>query len=116
MRQLKGSSLLEAIVAAVIFLLVFTAAMELMPHFAVRRDNTLLLVEADYRLMRAYERYATGLWPCGEYTEQYDWGKVIIRITLYDDFSDVQLVEATARIEGDDKRIRIKQLVECSEQ
>lgn len=116
MRQLKGSSLLEAIVAAVIFLLVFTAVMELMPHFAVRRDNTLLLVEADYRLMRAYERYATGLWSCGEYSEKYDWGKVVIRITLYGGFSDLQSVEAIVHINGDNKRIRIKQLVECSEQ
>ena len=36
MRRLKGASLLEAIVAAVLFLTVFAVVMELLPRLTVR--------------------------------------------------------------------------------
>ena len=69
MRRLRGASLVEAIVAAVVFLLVFAAVLEILPRLTVRGDDTLLLVEADYRMKRAFAKYATGVWPCGEYGE-----------------------------------------------
>lgn len=115
MRRLKGTSLLEAIVAAVLFLTVFAAVMELIPHLTVRDDDALLVAEAEYRAGQTFEKYGTGLWPRGEYTENYDWGEVTVRIEPYRDFEDMQVVSITARISGSRKRIAYKQLVECGE-
>ena len=108
MRRLKGASLLEAIVAAVLFLTVFATAMELLPRLTVRD-------EADYRVGRAFDKYATGVWPCGDYTEAYDWGAVTVRVETYRGFSDLQVVTVSARIDGSRKRITLKQVVECGE-
>lgn len=115
MRTIKGASLLEAIVAAVIFMTVFAAVMEVMPRLSVRDDDALLVAEAEYRTARACDKYNTGLWPCGEYTERYEWGEITVRIAPYRDFGDIQVVTATARITGSRKRVSIQNLIECPE-
>lgn len=114
-RRLRGATLLEAIVAAVLFLTVFAAAMELLPRLTVRDDDALLVAEAEYRASRAYDKYASGLWPAGKYSETYDWGAVAIRIEPYREFADLQVVTVSARIDGSRKRITHKQLVVCGE-
>lgn len=114
-RRVRAASLLEAIVAAVLFLTVFAAVMELLPHLTVRNDDALRVAEADYRAGQAFEKYGTGLWPCGEYAQPCDWGVVTISIGSYRDFEDLQVITVTARIAGSRKRIVHKQLVRCRE-
>lgn len=113
MRRLRGASLLEAIVAAVLFLTVFATVMELIPRLTVRNDDALLVAEAEYRVGQAFEKYATGIWPCTEYVTRYDWGEVSVRIEPYRDFTDLQVVTVTARIDGSRKQITHKQVVAC---
>lgn len=115
MRTLKGASLLEAIVAAAFFLTIFAVVLELLPRITVRDDDALLVAEAEYRTGRAYTKYATGGWPCGEYTESYDWGELTIYIAFYRNVRNVQLVKIRARIDGSRKNIVYQQLVECHE-
>lgn len=114
-RRLRGASLLEAIVAAVLFLTVFAAVMELLPRLTVRDDDALLVAEAEYHVGRTYDKYASGLWPAGEYAESYDWGTVTVLVEPYRDFRDLQVLTVTARIDGSRKRITHKQLVVCGE-
>ncbi|WP_147638377.1 hypothetical protein [Alistipes sp.] len=114
-RRLRGSSLLEAVVAAVLFLTVYAAVMELLPRLTVRDDDALLVAEADYSVGRAFDKYGSGVWPCGEYAETYDWGTVTVRIERYRDYSDMQVVTILACIHGSRKRITLKQLVQCRE-
>lgn len=115
MRRVKGASLLEAIVAAVLFLTIFATVMELLPRLTVRDDDALLIAEAEYRVALTFDKYATGLWPCGEYTEAYDWGTVVIRVEIYGDFADVQAITISAHVDGSRKRIEHKQLIACRE-
>ncbi len=109
---LRAASLLEAIVAAVVLLLVFTATMELLPRFTLRNDDALLVAEAEYRVDRAFDTYASGVWPQGEYIEHYDWGTVSIRLEPYRKYGDLQLVTITAHIEGSSKRIIHKEVIQ----
>lgn len=110
---LRAASLLEAVVAAVLFLTVFAAVMELIPRLTVRDDDALLVAEAEYRVGQTFEKYGTGLWPCGEYTEEYDWGRVTVLVRTYRDYADLQAVTVMASIDGSNKQIIHKQLVEC---
>ena len=111
-RRLRAASLLEAVVAAVLFLTLFAAVMELIPRLTVRGDDALLVAEAEYRVGRTFEKYGTGLWPCGQYAETYGWGAVTVYVERYRDFADLQLVTVSARISGSGRRIVHKQLVE----
>jgi len=113
--RLRAASLVEAVVAAVVLLIAFTAAMELLPRLSVREDDALAGAEAEYRAARAFDKYASGLWPAGEYTERYDWGEVTVRVEPYRQYGDVQLLTVTARIDGGRKRILHRQVVEWRE-
>lgn len=115
-RRLRAASLLEAVVAAVLFLTVFATALELVPRLTLRDDDALLVAEAEYRVGLAFGKYGTGLWPAGEYAEGYDRGAVLIRIEPYGDCGDMQVVAITARIDGSRKRPGLKRIVECREQ
>ena len=57
--RLRGASLLETIVAAVLFLAVFAALMELIPRLTVRDDEALVTAEAEYRAARAFDKYGS---------------------------------------------------------
>lgn len=78
-------------------------------------QDTLLLVEADYRMKRAFAKYATGVWPCGEYGEEYGWGRVVVKLTPYRDFPDLQVVEVKVFINGSDKRLGVRQIIAFEE-
>lgn len=111
MRRLNGASLFEAVIAAVVFLTVFAATMELLPRLAVRDDEALLVAEAQSRLAQTVEKYATGLWPCGEYDESDERIEVRVLIAPYRDYGDLQVVTCEARMPGSCRRILLKTVV-----
>lgn len=111
MRRLKGSTLLEAVVAAAVFLTVFAALLELLPRLTVREDDALLCARAEYLTARAFDRYASAGGPCGTDTLRYDWGCITVRTERYRGFEDLRMLTLTARIDGSRKRIVRRQLV-----
>lgn len=114
-RMLRGTSLLEAVVASAVFLTIFTLTISILPQLIVHEDDASLVVEAEYRVEEAFGRYETGVWPCGEYVERYEWGEVTVRVERHRDFSDVRHVSVTARIEGNRKRIVRERVMEWTE-
>jgi len=115
MRRVKAASLVEAVVAAVVLLVVFAATMELLPRLSVRDDEAPALAEAEYRATQVFAEYASGLWPAGRYTERYDGGEATVLVEPYRQYSDVQLITVEVRTDGSRKRIIHRQLVECAE-
>lgn len=115
MRRLKAASLVEAIVAAVVLMIVFAATMELLPRLSLCDDDGLRSVEAEYRMACALHKYGSGVWPEGEYVEPYDGGEVTIRVERYRDYGDLQRLRITVLIDGSRRRIEHEQVVECAE-
>lgn len=98
--EFKGSTLLETVVASVLFLAAFMSVMELLPRIAAGGNDAMLHIEAEYRVGEAFDKYASGLWPCGEYVERYEWGDVAVRIGGYRQYADLQTITVKARIHG----------------
>lgn len=113
--RLRAASLVEAVVAAVLLLIAFTAAMELLPRLTLRGDDALAVAEAEYRAMCAFDKYGSGVWPAGTYVERYGGGEATVRVEPYRQYRDVQLITIEVRIDGSRKRIVHRQLVECAE-
>ena len=113
--RLRAASLVEAVVAAVVLLIAFTAAMELLPRLTLRGDDALAVAEAEYRAMCAFDKYGSGVWPAGTYVERYGGGEATVRVEPYRQYNDVQLITIEVRIDGSRKRIVHRQLVECAE-
>ena len=101
--------------AAVVLLIVFTAAMELLPRLTLRGDDALAVAEAEYRAMCAFDKYGSGVWPAGTYVERYGGSEATVRVEPYRQYNDVQLITIEVRIDGSRKRIVHRQLVECAE-
>ena len=103
--RLRAASLVEAVVAAVVLLIAFTAAMELLPRLTLRGDDALAVAEAEYRAMCAFDKYGSGVWPAGTYVERYGGGEATVRVEPYRQYNDVQLITIEVRIDGSRKRI-----------
>ena len=113
--KLRAAALVEAVVAAVVLLIAFTATMELLPRLTLRDDDAPAVAEAEYRARCLCDKYASGLWPAGTYVERYDGGVATVRVEPYRQYNDVQLLTIEVRIDGSRKRIVHRQLVECAE-
>ena len=109
-KTFQVTTLVEVVVAAVIFLSIFVWALGMLPRLAVRNDVGLVLNKAEYRVERALEEYGSGVWPDGEYVELYGWGKVMIYTCPYRDLNDMQLVVVRTRIVGCNRHV-VRQLV-----
>ncbi len=60
MGALKASTLVETIIASVIFMCVFVISLETVSRLTVREDDNTVLVEADYRIKECLREYGDG--------------------------------------------------------
>ncbi len=111
MYELKGASLLEAIAASSIFMIVFALSLELLPKLTLSGSDGLAAAEMRYVAESARRKYADGLWPAGEYVERYDCGRAKITIEPYRDFEDVAMMTVTVEC-GTETTVH-KELVRC---
>lgn len=109
--RIKGSTLLEAVVAAALFLTTFMSVMALLPRISTGGNDAVLYVEAEYRAVEAFDKYASGLWPCGEYVERYEWGDVIVRVGNYRGYEDLQIITVEVCMHGRPDVVEHRQIV-----
>jgi len=113
MRRLKAASLIEAVVASVLFMIVFALSLELLPKLSVGSVDEFATVEVRQIAERSRRKYVAGLWPAGEYFERYDAGCVKIIISPYRNYEDVMVIKITA--ESGNVKIVQTELAECVE-
>lgn len=113
MCKLIGASLLEAIIAGLLFLIVFSITMELLPYLARPRHETLFSMKLDFAIEQILTKYMTGVWPNGIYSETYEWGEISIRIEPYRDYSDMQVIVISTHSNEYDRPITHMQIIEC---
>lgn len=113
MRRLRAASLIEAVVASVLFMTVFALSLELLPKLSVGRGDELAVVGARRIVERARRKYATGLWPAGEYAEYDDDGCALVVIAPYRGCVDVVSVRIT--VESGGVKIVHTELAACGE-
>ncbi len=109
-RQLPGSTIIEAIVASLIFMMVFAISLSTVTGFTLREHEGYALLEAERQLTACIDRYCGGIWPERTYGEEYEWGKITIKITPYESFENMQAVTLTAWLAGSRKTIEYRQL------
>lgn len=99
--KLKASTLIEAVVASTIFLIVFLLSLETVSRlFTGGRDDELVMIEADHRTDVCFAVYGTGEYPPGTYTDEFDWGTVSTEIEYYDKNTGLLQVTVSAAIKN----------------
>ncbi len=109
-RHLPGSSMIEAIVASLIFLAVFAVSLTTLTGLTLREDEGYVLLEAERALEACASRYGDGTWAENTYTDTFAWGEITTVITGYRDYDGVQQVSMRARLSGSRKTVEHIQL------
>ena len=110
--KLRASTLIETIIASVIFLAVFMISLETVSRLTVRNNDNIILVEADYRVKECFREYGDGRHENGQYTCEYDWGGITILIHPYRNYAGLQEITITADIESIAKRLELRHIIE----
>ena len=111
-KHLKGNTLIETVTASVIFLIVFIASFSVLSALAPANTSGLEFIDADYRASGLYRELADGIHQDGEYSTQYDWGKISATLEPYFDYSDLQQLSITVTFNSNRKRIVYRYVVE----
>ncbi len=110
-KRLAGSSMVEAIVASLIFLVVFVLSLSTLTGLTLRRDEGHVLLEVERALADCFLRYGDGSRAPGNHTDEFEWGTVTTVIEKYDDYENIQRVALRATISGSRKSIEYRRLV-----
>lgn len=89
-----GSTLLETVVASVIFMIIFGIAMDILPRILIsnNKDNENLLIESAFsKCQRELTKIPIAI---GIQTFTFDWGEIQVTISPYE--SDLFKVEMNA--------------------
>ncbi len=109
--KLSGSSLLESVVASLIFLFVFVVSLSTLTGLTLRPDEGYVLLEAENALADCFRHYGNGNLNEGTYTDIFEWGEITTSITEYRNYGNIQQITMKARITGNRKVIESIRLV-----
>ncbi len=109
--RFAGSSIIEAIVASLIFLLVFVASLSTLTAITLRNDEGYVLLEAERAQINCFHNYGDGLKADGTYTDTFVWGEITTTIAPYHDYEGIQEVAMSVRLNGSTKTIEYRRLV-----
>jgi hypothetical protein len=97
-KRLPGSTLVETLVASILFLVIFFLALDTLSRVGVRvPDDTLPAVETD--LQACLHEFSTGDAAPGDYLRVYEWGEIAIAVRGYGELTDVRRLELVCRID-----------------
>lgn len=86
---LPGASVLEAIVASILFMVIFCIAIETLTRVGtMKRDDTLLEMETD--LQGCVREFTLQVHETGEYSREYDWGEIAVLVAPYRDLDGIR--------------------------
>ncbi|GHV01671.1 hypothetical protein FACS1894159_09840 [Bacteroidia bacterium] len=112
---MKASTLVETLVASVIFLVMFAISLETIVRLAVRRDDDTVYVVAEGETARLFREYASaGERLPGTTVKEYDWGTITIAIGPCRDYPRLQVVDVSATLRSERKVISRRQVVEIN--
>ncbi len=109
-RHLPASSMIEAIVASLIFLAVFAVSLTTLTGLTLREDEGYVLLEAERALEICAMRYGDGTWAENTYTDTFAWGEITTVVSEYRDYEHIQQVSMRATLSGSRKTVEHIQL------
>lgn len=114
MVRLRGSSLVETLVAAVIFLSVFSVSVEMLARITVSEESAADIVVAELQMRRVFNRYADA--PAGtSHTQAFAWGDIAVSVERYGVSQRLNVVDITARLGCGGRVLRYRRIVEYEE-
>ncbi|MDR2064262.1 MAG: hypothetical protein LBP85_00925 [Prevotellaceae bacterium] len=108
----RAETVVQAIVAALIFMAVFLASLDTVVRITTSEDDAYLLADADYQISLFFAELADGKHQNGSYTKYFSGGKLSAEISQYKHYVDLQIIVINAEIDRIKKRIVLRHIVE----
>ena len=112
LKRLSAASLLEAVVASVVLLIVFAASMETVVRLTATPSEDVACVDADYRAACTANEIRQGAFSEGTTELSYGWGTLTVLIEPYASCPALWQATLTVKIAGGRKRMEYRYLVD----
>ncbi|MCD8172863.1 MAG: hypothetical protein LUD76_05295 [Alistipes sp.] len=113
---MKGSTLVEVIVASVIFLMVFVVSLDTSVRItAAGTGGGYNYFSVLNSLDQARDKYTSGLYGVSSHEEAYEWGTLLCDITEFNGYDGIYLLTVEAVINNDIKPLRYMYLFEIAD-
>ena len=110
--RLPAASLLEAVVASVVLLIVFAASLETVVRLTATPSEGMACVDADYRAACTASEIRQGAFSEGTTERSYGWGTLTVLIEPYASCPALWQATLTVKITGGRKRMEYRHLVD----
>ena len=110
--RLPAASLLEAVVASVVLLIVFAASLETVVRLTAGPSDGIICAEADYRAACTASEIRRGAFSEGKTERSYGWGTLTVLIEPYASCPALWQATLTVKIAGGRKRMEYRYLVD----
>jgi hypothetical protein len=116
MRKIKfrAETLIQTIVAALIFMTVFLISLDTVVRITTSNADAYILVDVDYQISSFFVELADGKHPNGNYTKYFSEGKLSAEISQYAHYANLQLIVINAEMNKIKKRITFTHIIELS--
>ena len=108
---LRASSLLEAIVASVLFMTVFAVSLETLGRLTLSGDGGEVRMAMDNALQHCQREYLSQPHADASVTKTYPWGTVAVTLEPYGNTSGLQLLVLTAACEKTRQRVQWRRIL-----
>ena len=112
--KLRAETLIQAIIAALIFMTVFLISVDTVVRITTSNNDAYILVDVDYQISSFFAELADGKRPNGTYTKFFSEGKLSAEISQYDNYANLQLIVINAEIQKMKKRIIFRHIIELA--
>ena len=109
--QLKASSLLEAVVASILFMTVFTLSLETIGRITLHGEDHHTLIAMDNALQNARKEYTQQPHENISLTRDFPWGTLDITLSSYQESPDLQLLRLKAENRHSHQVIQWRQIL-----
>lgn len=113
---LPALSLIEVIVASVIFLVVLTVSLHTVVSLTIKQTDDSIYIVADMAAKETCVKYTLGDIDEPEYVKEYSWGKIVAQIDAYDNYFGIEELTVKAQLLYGRREIVYKYLIERRDQ
>lgn len=101
-KRINASSLIEVIVASVVFMVVFLISLQTIGKITTKSGTSIELINAQNKIYAAFRAAQDGMVPA---TTKYDWGSITISREKYKNFNDLMQLRIVATLDRKNKKI-----------
>lgn len=115
-KKLKASTLIEVIVASVIFLIIFSISLDTLTQLTTSTKDTTVYVDVNYRMNACFREYSKEDYISGEFEHSYYWGVINIKVLPYKDYPNLKFIEIKAGVNNDRRILESRHIVEMNDE